>query len=462
MLDFWSPLQTLIERTCADFDKFWQTRRRVIHTRFLVIFILKLVLSKNTQGYKILLNELWETEEISSLQQQPVSASSLCEARQKMPATIFTRINQQVLAMREKSHPLPLWRGHRVFGVDGSKINLPHELLSAGYKAPHKYQYYPQGLMSTLYHLGSGLIYDGMLSADKGERICLLAHMEQLSPGDVLVLDRGYFSYLILVKAVEKGIHLVCRLQSGNLNKAVKKFWDSDNTDEIISYQPSVAVKYESRKQGYDIDLNPIKLRLIKYTIDGETYVCGTTLFGDQYPVSEFASVYHGRWGIEELYKISKVFIDVEDFHGRSERGVQQECYAHILLINIARIFESEANDQLPPPSNGQTEEMRSQKDSYWQDFCGEIKSFKLNFKNCLLVIGRSLEKLFLKINVAQSDWGTNMLKSIARVRQKIRPGRHTPRQSRKPGTSGQVATGGRSFMLNRMPLLRLDPLLDY
>ena len=70
MEDFWSPLQATIEEICFDFDKVCQTRKRVITTQFLVTFILKLVLSKNSQGYKILLNELWETAEFSGLQQQ--------------------------------------------------------------------------------------------------------------------------------------------------------------------------------------------------------------------------------------------------------------------------------------------------------------------------------------------------------------------------------------------------------
>lgn len=447
MEDFWSPLQALIEESCSCFDKVWQTRKRVITTQFLVIFILKLVLSKNTQGYKILLNELWETEEFSGLQQQPVSASSLCEARQKMPESIFIQINQQLLAMREESDPLPLWRGHRVFGVDGSKINVPHEMLTAGYKAPNRHQYYPQGLMSTLYHLGSGLIYDGILSPDKGERTCLLAHMERLSSGDVLVLDRGYFSYLILVKAIEKGIHLICRMQSGTVNKAVQAFFDSDKADEVITYKPSIAVKYESKKQGYDIELNPVKLRLIKYTIGDESYVCSTTLFGEAYPSSEFPDVYHGRWGIEELYKVSKAFIDVEDFHGRSERGVKQECYAHMLLINISRIFELETNKQLPPPPPSKRETLENsseQRDSYWQDFCGEIKRYKVNFKNCLLVVGRNLEKLFFPTDDEEFSCLANMLNSISRVRQKIRPGRHAPRQSRKPMKKWQSSNGGK------------------
>lgn len=111
----------------------------------------------------------------------------------------------------------------------------------------------------------------------KGERICLLSHMEQLSSGDVLVLDRGYFSYLIFVKAIEKGIHLICRMQPGSVNKVVQAFWDSDKEDEVIRYIPSSPVKYESKKQGYDIELNPVELCLIKYTIDNETYVCCTT-----------------------------------------------------------------------------------------------------------------------------------------------------------------------------------------
>jgi hypothetical protein len=443
MQNFWSPLQSLIEELCSEFDKVWQTRKRVINTNFLVVFILKLVISKNSQGYKILLNELWEKNEIASLQQNPVSASSICEARQKMPETIFITLSQQILKLREQIDPLPLWHGHRVFGVDGSKINVPRELLTSGYLAPNKNQYYPQGVMSTLYHLGSGFIYDASLSPSRDERELLLQHMERLLPGDVLVLDRGYFSYLILSKAVEKEIHLICRMQSGDVNKEVKKFWNSRSKDKIITYIPSLSTKYTSKKRGHDIELKPIQLRLIKYTINGETYVCATTLLEENYKTEEFSEAYHGRWGIEELYKISKNFIGVEDFHSKSELGVKQECYAHILLINLARIFEREAEKQLPPSTdNGGDKRKNKQEDSYWQDFCGEIKKFKINFKNCLFVLERSLEKLLLPINNKKEDWLMSMLESISRVRQRIRPGRHTARQSRKPINKWQSSNG--------------------
>jgi hypothetical protein len=41
----------------------------------------------------------------------------------------------------------------------------------------------------------------------------------------------------------------------------------------------------------------------------------------------------------------------VEGLHSKMERGIRQEVYAHVLLINIARILEIEANKQIPPSS---------------------------------------------------------------------------------------------------------------
>lgn len=72
------------------------------------------------------------------------------------------------------------------------------------------------------------------------------------------------------------------------------------------------------------------------------------------------------------------------------------------------------------------------QKNSYWKNFCGEIKTFKVNFKNCLLVVGRSLVKLLCAVGNEGFGFISNILKGISRVRQRIRPGRHSPRQSRK------------------------------
>jgi len=102
-------------------------------------------------------------------------------------------------------------------------------------------------------------------------------------------------------------------------------------------------------------------------------------------------------------------------------------------------------NKKIPPLSDAcddSDEYVRNKKNGYWQDFCGEVKKIKINFKNCLLVLGRKLEKLFLSVQSDKCDWLYTMLISISRVRQKIRPDRHTPRQSRQPINKWKSSNG--------------------
>ena len=221
-------------------------------------------------------------------------------------------------------------------------------------------------------------------------------------------------------------------------------------------------------------------------------YVLATLLTdAKQYPASIFPNLYHSRWGIEELYKISKCFIEVEDYHGKSERRVKQELFAHFVLISLARIFECQAEDLLPehltgnfkkgaqaenglkttphlPENRHATPLFENEKVSLktsakladGQQLTSEMKSrraklsppqseptsketeeshgiktqVKLNFKNSLLVLQRTLEHLFL-LNSFDFVNGRvpRVLNSVVRLRQKIRPDRHYPRVSRKP-----------------------------
>jgi len=103
-----------------------------------------------------------------------------------------------------------------------------------------------------------------------------------------------------------------------------------------------------------------------------------------------------------------------------------------LLLINIARLLKFDAEKDLPPPSD--KEESLEIQESYWPGLFKDIRELKINFKNCLLVVGRNLTQLFLAGAEAINDWLPRAITSVARVRQKIRPGRHYPRLSHKPG----------------------------
>jgi hypothetical protein len=111
----------------------------------------------------------------------------------------------------------------------------------------------------------------------------------------------------------------------------------------------------------------------------------------------------------------------------------QQEIYAHLVIVNIARIFESESKGNIKTLTTDDfSHELRN---NYWQDFCENLQKMKVNFKNCLLVMGRHIEQLFLASNAVIDEWLPKAIAAITRVRQKIRPGRHYLRHSFKPIT---------------------------
>jgi hypothetical protein len=390
------------------------------------------------QGFSTSLTEFWgscKDKGIKLPQTKSVAASSFCESRQKLPEDIFKDINRALLENWNKKRSLPLWRGHRVYATDGSSVNIPRELTTFGYKIyDEERRHYPQGLLSCLYDVLSKTVYDFDFVAHMNERKCAINHLEILESNDVVVFDRGYFSYLLLHECQKKGVHPIFRLQEGTVNKQIEAFIKGSQTDEIIDYVPSGAVISDLKKQGYFLKPTPMPLRLIKCTIKGETYLFGTTLMGEKYPPYLFSDLYHERWSIEELYKISKNIVDIESFHAKTERGIKQEIYAHLLLINVSRFFEFDAQDRLPPMS--QEDKAKCSAAGFYK-FFNPTSLFNINFKNCIMVVGRYIENLFLETCEDLKNWTAHVIHMILRVRQKIRPGRSFPRCSFKPEKNG-------------------------
>jgi hypothetical protein len=174
-------------------------------------------------------------------------------------------------------------------------------------------------------------------------------------------------------------------------------------------------------------------MRLIKYQIGDDTFCLGTTL-GDenQYGNTQnFIDVYHARWGVEELYKVSKRIFIIEDFHAKSERGVKQEIFAHFALITMNRIFANRADADLNQ-SNDSINTAVNTTDHERPSLNGQMCKIKTNFKNCIHVFARSIEELLLlqtKINTTVE----RVYHFIIGRNQKERPGRSYARKSMKP-----------------------------
>ena len=172
-------------------------RSRVLNTLLVMLFVFRLVFAPRRQGYTTTLSQLWAqcaALDVPLPQPQPVSDAAMCKARPKIDEDAFRQFHAAIL--RRSEQPGPLWLGHRVFAVDGSKLSLPRPLIDAGYDTPSAQAHYPQGLLSCLYQ--SRLPVDFDLCPHNNERTAALAHLKALQASDVIVYDRGYYSFELL------------------------------------------------------------------------------------------------------------------------------------------------------------------------------------------------------------------------------------------------------------------------
>ncbi|MCD6294415.1 MAG: IS4 family transposase [Deltaproteobacteria bacterium] len=436
----WEKVVHIIQEVAEAADEQWRVRKRVINSMLIILLIFRLVTSKNSQGYGTTIDELWDNCKrlnIPLAQKGVIASSSFCVARKKMDERVFKQINQRILDeyadYRQKSDARQAsdsrWFGHRLFAVDGSKINLPRPLVKNGYPLPSYKANYPQGLVSCLYNLKTWLPVDFDLVAHANERSCALKHLQALEKGDIVVYDRGYFSYMLLYRHQKIGIHAVFRLKKSNFS-VINDFFESPETDIITKVELVGKSRRKILAEYPDFNFIPLPIRLIKYTINGNPYCLGTTLLDQQrYPAEAFKDVYHERWGIEELYKVSKNILDVTDFHARSERGVKQELFAHFVLITMNRLFANQSDSQLnsldtstafitETPEKGPPTTIRAR--------------IRTNFKNCIRFVTKSLEDLLLW-HTRLKDAVANIFQIISSRYQKERPGRSYERKSMKP-----------------------------
>ena len=356
--DRWIHLVEAATAVAARFDSQWRRRSRVWNSLLIILFVFRLVLADRNQGYAAVLSELWGNcldAGVPLPSDCPPAISTASEAREKLDEDAFRQVHRAILDSAGGNDGDWRWKGHRLFAVDCSKVTMPRELLKNGYRLPSKESRYPQGLVSTLYRLRTKTPVDFDLHSDDNERAAALRHLERLQPDDIVVYDRGYYSFQFLHAHVERGAHAVFRIQR-NANADFDAFIDSGEAERTVSLGPPEDAPKSLRGVSH-------RVRLIACEAGDARFIVATTLLDrSRHAAADLSEMYRSRWSIEELCKYSKELRP--GFRSRSERGIKQELYANFTLILLARLFagrcEAEAElapsaddaDALPPPAH--------------------------------------------------------------------------------------------------------------
>jgi hypothetical protein len=291
--------------------------------------------------------------ELDRLDQLP-TASAYCQARRKLNPELFVHLNEmtnrEFVELSQADGSLKRWHGHRVFGVDGTKLNLPDtaQLRESFSLITNQYEQGKcvQALAVVLYDLLNDLGVAASLSPLVAEKEPLLNQLWQSTAvDDLLVMDRGFLDYSVIAFAVATNRHVTIRCPRYSFSE-INDFWLSDEKERIVRLRLSRRQRKFARERKLP---EQVQVRLLKFPLpSGEQETLLTTLCDPVlYPAQDFYQLYGLRWNEETYFDRVKNTFEVERFSGHSERIIRQDFFGVIFLATLDSVLCQSAQDAL-------------------------------------------------------------------------------------------------------------------
>lgn len=237
--------------------------------------------------------------------------------------------------------------GLRLVALDGTSEDVADTPANAAVFGRHHSDRgssaFPQVKGVYLVECGTHAIIDaGFWPCHTSERVGGFRVLRSVESGMLVMWDRGFHDYDMIVQVRQRGAHVLSRLPAHVKPEMVQPLADGS----YLAYlRPS---DYHRRKQG-----ERLLVRILEYTITDpnlpgydETHRLVTTLLEpDRYPILTLICTYHERWEVE-------ITIDEIDTHQRllpgplrslKPVGVIQELYGLLIAHYIIRALMHEA-----------------------------------------------------------------------------------------------------------------------
>jgi hypothetical protein len=191
-----------------------------------------------------------------------------------------------------------------------------------------------------------------ILPASTYEVHAAIGCLSLLESGDLLLLDRGYASYLMLAEVVSSLGDVVLRCHGSSFAQARAMLSGGKADDVIVKLKASnkALEKHAAiRAEGLSELPKEITIRFVRVILDtGEVEVLATTLLDQvKYPTEIFKEIYWLRWGVETFYNVLKSRLSLDNFSGTSPESIRQDFHASVLLCGIETILTEDVSISL-------------------------------------------------------------------------------------------------------------------
>lgn len=292
------------------------------------------IIQNNKSSLQVGLNAFFDAYKKQNIE---YSKQAFSKGRKRIKSEAFRELFREVVYKFYEKAELTSWNGYQLFGIDGTRLNLPCTDELAELYGTQTSQGAPQvqALVSCVYDLLNGIIIDTRFApCNSSERVAAKEMIEEFRikniKNPVFIMDRGYPSAELIDAIASAGYKFIMRYSSEFL-KSVKMRED----DMVIDHK---FTKLE----------HSLKLRVLKFQLSsGEIEHLVTNIFDSDISLDDFKWAYQKRWGIETKYNDVKNKLEIENFTGYSPKAILQDFYATMFLANLAGVLEYDLHEEI-------------------------------------------------------------------------------------------------------------------
>ncbi|HWH70589.1 MAG TPA: IS4 family transposase [Candidatus Sulfotelmatobacter sp.] len=304
---------------------------------------------------------------------------AFCIARGKLPITLLRHLLQRIGEAAGAAEGR--WKGHRLWHMDGTGISMPDtpalqkRFGQSGQQKPGCG--FPTSHVLCLFDVASGLLQDCIPSPLRTHDMADAGRLHPyLAPGDILIADRAFESFVHLAMLIRAGIHAILpahqkrridfrrkrrrrsrgkpptrRCKSGRKpplydREVIRK---CDSRDQIVRWRRPVDKPDWISQEEFDSLPETITVRELRRCVvmdDGcrlEITLITTLLEEKRYLAEELLAVLKARWGVEVNLRHLKTTMKMNILRSKTVAGIEREIWMYAIVYNAVRLVMLEA-----------------------------------------------------------------------------------------------------------------------
>jgi Transposase DDE domain len=353
--------ESTVHRLCKETGHLW---RQCILTPFATVhwFLLQ-VLHGNTA-----------LQHVSLMANRGFTDAAYCMARARLPLAVFRALLKHMITLLiPDTETEGLWCGHRTLLVDGSGFSMPDEPeLQKHFGQPSNQAKgcgFPVAKLLAAFDAGTGLLLEVATAPLRSHEMSQLDRLHPaLRPGDVLVADRGFCSFVHLAMLAAQGVFAVFRIHQkqivdftpgrphaqrghGQAKGLPRSRWVRalGARDQIVEWikpeqRPDWMTEAEFAALPEHVPVRELCYKLGRPGFRTRSITLATTLLdAADYPAEALAELYGMRWRVEVNLRDLKQTMKMDVLKCKTVDGVLKELTVYAMIYNLVRVVIGES-----------------------------------------------------------------------------------------------------------------------